>query len=233
MPWILWDIIIVAVLAFAAWRGWRRGLILSIAGIAVFVLSIWLAGVLAGQFANPAADSFSTLIGGRAADAFDDAREEYIYERDDDERINDHDPETQRALAERTLRQLNIHSRDIGRLQSEIMEQVTEHGETVRAAATTVMARAIMRIVLFIFFFIILAIVLHLLVRFINTFFEIPIIKQLNQFGGLGVGILSGLLLIFVLAWLIRYTGVGAGTLGANDSFIMGWIQNITPFRIF
>jgi len=222
---LVWDTLAIAIIALAAWRGWRKGLLKTAASIVVFALSIWLATIFAGQLANPVADGLVDLLGFGARNSYSNVIEG---------EVDPGDNEQVREAAELVFDDMGFSERDNARLQDEVLHLVRTSSITVRNAIATVALRMVMRVVLFFFFFIVLAIILHMVLKLLNGVLEsLPIAGRLNKFGGLAVGVIIGVLLLLAVAWAIRNLGMNTGAINPEESLIMGWLTQVTPFRLF
>ena len=56
MTSVLIDLLLVGVVAFCVWQGFRKGLILSVCGILIIFIAAFLAGKVAESYARPVSE---------------------------------------------------------------------------------------------------------------------------------------------------------------------------------
>lgn len=81
----------------------------------------------------------------------------------------------------------------------------------------------------FIVLFIVVMLVLRLLIRALDILTKLPVIYQLNSFGGAVAGAVKGVVLVMVLVWLSRETGMPVSQEVLSQSQIVTYLQEIFP----
>ncbi len=233
MKWWMWDILVLVVIGVSAWRGWRKGLILSVAGLVIVLVSIWGAGLVSGKLANPVGDKLAVLFGFSAEKAYDETVDTYKDEHSGE--MPDETSETaSKAMTEEVLKAMGVGAKFLDGLVEEVWQLVSDNEElTLKQAIMQVATRMFSRVILFIFFFVIIMIALHILVHLVHVIFEIPVIKQLDQIGGVALGVITAVLLLFAIGWAIRYSGISQSSLGVEASKLFKVFVNLSPFKIF
>ncbi len=219
MTSILIDFLILMILGFCVWQGHRKGFILSAASILIFFLAIWGGGQIANRFTDTAADSIAPFLQWVTEDASDEAQRE-----------NNTSPEkSDRNLAEKTFEKLGISSKEVNGMVDSVVKQVAETGESVKTTISSVFVKTLTRVILFIFGFIIISLLLTLVAHFISMVFSLPGLKFLDKVGGLALGGLYGLLVMFAVGWMIRFLGILIPADIINGTFLLKFFINANP----
>lgn len=207
MAYIL-DALVILILVFCVWRGYKHGLIRTLVMLVGFVLAAFVAGRLSGPIAGGVYDGVigphmeETLVS-KALVAGNTQVEVGL-----DSLFGDNE-----AIA--------AYFADLG-LQSSVIigfDDLSE--ETVRAAVQPAMTQVvrpavvhIMTVLFTLLLFVILLVAVFLLSRFLDAVFKLPLLKQLNQFGGLAAGVLQGVFWALVFAAVVRFVA-DCGALGS------------------
>lgn len=227
MNWLL--IAVIGILAVFAIKGHRDGFIKTIFSIFTIFLALLLA-VFAGPFVSRTLQKNESLMNGvtkqiSKAFAFEEGKTD---KKSSKPTVKEKDKISQ----EKIIREL--------RLPSAITKSLLENNnsEAYKAMAvksfTDYVSRYLAIIILnaaaFILVFVISIILLYLLARVLDLISRLPIINGLNKTAGLLVGILNGLIIIWILCIFLTVfstTGIGKSLyVYINDSWILSSIYN-------
>ena len=197
MPY-LFDIVIVALLAFFAWRGASKGLILSLCGLVAVAVAFFGAQLLWEKFCEPVAGIIRPIIiqTVRGADAEPET-----------------DPENPEAGY--TVDELLASIQEKGLFEgfSDFLEQgvandTVGHGpQSPLDALAGYLALGVAKALLFGLVFVAVLLMWFLVSHALDLAFQLPGLAQLNTAGGLVIGLVKGVLLAIVLVWLGRLAG--------------------------
>lgn len=188
MEYILFDVAVVAILAFFVWRGWRKGLLLSLCGLAVVVASFLGAGFIADTLDTPLADAITPKL------------EETIQEQLALHYDSQSDQDPLDALREQ------------GGLFSWAADAVEDAQESVvgnaigdlAAKAAGLLATTIAYRILFTLAFLLLFILLTVLLHALNVVARLPGLNFCNELGGGLIGLLKGVIVLYVVIACLR-----------------------------
>ncbi|WP_300416857.1 CvpA family protein [uncultured Oscillibacter sp.] len=216
---VIIDAIAVAVLAgFAIWGAWK-GLLRTLAGLLVVVISLAGAGIVASALSAPAAKLIAPAIEKRIESRLENAMEERRAEPGDD-------PEDALSVAE-LLELLGIDEVQRDALALRAQDTVRETGARMMTAVIESVARSMLYGVLYMLSFLLLSFALHLLVRMLDAVLRLPGLRGLNAVGGGLVGLAEGALLLFLAVWALRLVGVSFD--GQEDCQIFRFFTAHTP----
>ena len=216
---VIIDAIAVAVLAgFAVWGAWK-GLLRTLAGLLVVVISLAGAGIVASALSAPAAKLIAPAIEKRIESRLENAMEERQAKPGDD-------PEDALSVAE-LLELLGIDEVQRDALALRAQDTVRETGARMMTAVIESVARSMLYGVLYMLSFLLLSFALHLLVRMLDAVLRLPGLRGLNAVGGGLVGLAEGALLLFLAVWALRLVGVSFD--GQEDCQIFRFFTAHTP----
>lgn len=188
MMYLLYDVAVVAILAFFVWRGWKKGLLLSLCGLAVVLVSFLGAGFIADTLDTPLADAIAPKL------------EETI-----DEQLTLHYDD------------LGVDSpldalREMGGLFSWAADAVEEAQDStvgtavgdLAARAAGLLATAIAYRVIFALAFLVLFILLTVLLHALNVVARLPGLHLCNGLGGGAIGLVKGVIVLYVVIACLR-----------------------------
>lgn len=191
MSFLIYDLIVVGILALFTWLGWRKGLLLSLCGLVVAIAAFVGAGFLADTFDAPVAQAMTPRLASIL-----------------DERISQHFEEGDTSSIADMLRQeggLYAWAADAveeGALDEEHL--FTDVTSAVRTA-TQALAQRIAHSLLFALAFLVLYVLLTLALHALNLVAKLPGLHFCNGLGGGAIGLVKGGIIVFV--------AVGAATL--------------------
>ena len=196
----IFDIGIVLLLAFFAWRGAAKGLILSLCGLAAVFVAFFSAQIISDAFCVPVANIIRPVITRSIEEAAQRLENLTIGEGESGYTVSD------------LLDYLKENERFQG--FSDMIEQAAASDEKEQdalppaAALADYLSKGIAKVVLFAIVFIGVQIAWFLASHALDLAFKLPILAEVNLGGGLAFGLIEGVLLIIVLVWLGQVSGV-------------------------
>lgn len=197
----IFDIVIVLILVLFAWRGGKKGLILTLFGLAGLFVAFFGARFLSATFQEPVAGLIQPAIyrsvrglepGGEApsADGAEDGGADSALS-------------VEELLG--TLRESDLFS---GLTKFLDEDSVAQTGG--RSAAQTIadsLAALAARAGLFALSFLVILLVWFLISHALDLAFQLPVLSTLNVVGGVLLGLVKAALLVIVLVWLAQLAG--------------------------
>ncbi|MCI9330670.1 MAG: CvpA family protein [Oscillibacter sp.] len=214
---VIIDAIAVAVLAGFAVLGAWKGLLRTLAGLLVLILSLAGAGIVASALSAPAAKLITPVIEKRIESRLEEALQE---------RRQTHAPEEGLPLEE-LLDLLGVDQVRREALSARAEKAIRDTGTSLAAALIESLAQSVLYGVLYMISFALLSVALHLLVRMLDVFLKLPGLHGLNSVGGGLVGLAEGALLLFLAVWALRLVGVSFD--GQESSRIFRFFTTYTP----
>ena len=202
MPY-LFDILIVVLLAFFAWRGATKGLILSLCGLAAVFVAFFGAQFISDQFSKPVGNIIRPVI----TQSF----REMIPESDPTAAEGELPSYTVDELLE-AVKEHGLFEGFSDFLEQGIASDSVGHGALSPLDSLAVyLAEAVARALLFGITFLGILLIWFLVSHALDLAFKLPILAEVNTAGGLIVGLVKGVLLTIVLVWLAQMAGIVPG----------------------
>jgi uncharacterized membrane protein required for colicin V production len=222
-PFIL-DLVMLAVVAFCVFQGYRKGLILSAAGVLVVFVSIWGGGLVANRFQEPVAEMLVPVMSWITDDATDEAargmgRLADITDKVDVERVS-----------KDAFITMGIAEGEAEKLSGNVSGLVSEAGSSLRAGISKVFLDNVVYVLLYIFGYALFCILLTLLANFISTVFRLPGLHLLDKIGGSLLGLIYAFVFLWAVTFVLRYTGIFIGQDVIGESVLGNLFVNRNPF---
>lgn len=205
MAYLVFDIAILAILVLFAWRGASRGFVLSLCGllavIVAFVGASFLANLLAPKVGAALEPQFAQMI------------EEKL-----EEQFRQSDPAGDAAgLAEgegyplqdvlSVLRDMGLYEELVNTIDQAVQDGMTAVAANAAAAVAAAIAQSVAYSVIFTVAFALILIAWKVFSHAVDLVAKLPGLNFLNKTGGAAMGLIKGVLILFLAAWLIQYSG--------------------------
>lgn len=199
MNYIVYDLIILAILVLFALWGIHRGLILTLFSLLALLVALVGASLVSNFWSPSVAGWVQPFLQPSVSSAVEAALPE------------------ESSGAELPLEKLVIllDEADLPFGLDEFMSDLREEGvpilpagsliDSVSASLAGKLANAIARVGLFLLSFLLILILWRLLARALNLVARLPGLHLLNKLGGLVLGVFQGAVLLFLCAWLVRW----------------------------
>lgn len=205
------DLVIAAVLILCAVLGWKRGLIRSLAELAVMVVALFLANQIAGAVAPVIVDNTLRPATYAAIEQrVDEMMAENIsvttpmkellqvVESIPNSFVREHAKSLVESLGLPTAQQASYSAR----------ETLLRLGYQLADTALDGVVLDLVRSILCAVCFTVLTMALRMAVKALTVAVKLPGLKQINEAGGLLLGVGKGLLLVCLGVWVLRLAGV-------------------------
>ena len=228
---VMMDVVIAAVLIIFAAAGWKNGLIRSLVGLAAMILAVVLSAQLSRAAAPELVDRYlrpatyaaieeraEELSAGAEVSSMEELRQNLyqVLEAIPNEFIREH---TQGALDS-----ILPPGEPLG---GAVRMPLEELGRDMAYAVLDTLVRDVLQSILCTALFAVLSIVFRMIARFFRVVEKLPGVRQLNELGGALVGLGKGLLLVCLVVWALRQTGVITPEM-AEGSRAMGLLSQWT-----
>ena len=202
MTSVLIDLLLVGVVAFCVWQGFRKGLILSVCGILIIFIAAFLAGKVAESYARPVSEQLVPIMSWIADDAIDEAAK-------GKGRVNEiTDKETIAEIARDAYKSLGISSTEVNKMAEKALSTLETSELTVRESIARTLLFGVAYALLCILGFLIFMLGLTLLMHFLAAIFKLPVLNLVDTIGGTAVGLFYGILILCAVGWGARFLGI-------------------------
>lgn len=188
------DIAIVLILAFFAWRGAKKGLILTLCGLLGLVLAFFGARFVSNTFYEPVANIIEPGI-------YQNIKEL------EEQTLGVADPEFTVVTSMDTLVEI-LRENDLFPDLVDMLESgLGTGGSSPIESLSGQLADTLARVGLFAVSFVVILLLWFLISRMLDLTFKLPILAAINLVGGLLIGLIKALVIVFVLVWAGQLIG--------------------------
>lgn len=217
---VIMDVIVVLVLAAAAWYGARRGLWQALTGLVLVAAALIGAAVAAGALTDPVTEWVTPLVEQRMTEKVETALAEQS------------GPETEDDAWE-LLTRLGLDGELRIALEERVGNTIRETGATLVSAVAESLTRSAVSGVLFVVSFLVLLLGLKLLAGAVGLALRLPGLNAMNALGGGIVGLIEGALLLFLAVWVCRRLGVSFETPPLSEARLLCIFTTHTPLSLW
>lgn len=200
----LFDVAIIALLAFFAWRGATKGLVLSLCGLAAVFVAFFAAQFIADKFSPPVANIIRPII----TQSFQKVAPHPVITDTEDEETPGPGYTLDELFA--SVEENGLFEGFSFFLQEGVEQDAVEeeHWANPAEALANYLAGGIARALLFAIVFLAVQLAWFLASHALDMAFKLPLLSEVNLAGGLIFGLAKGALLTIVLVWLGQLCGI-------------------------
>ncbi|SCJ20674.1 Colicin V production protein [uncultured Flavonifractor sp.] len=206
MAYLVFDIAILAILVLFAWRGASRGFVLSLCGL----LAVIVAFVGASFLANLLAPKVGAALEPQFAQVIEEKLEEQFQQSDPAGDAaagltEGEDYPLQDVLS--VLRDMGLYEELVNTIDQAVQDGMTVVAANAAAAVAAAIAQSVAYSVIFTVAFALILIAWKVFSHAVDLVAKLPGLNFLNKTGGAAMGLIKGVLILFLAAWLIQYSG--------------------------
>lgn len=200
MNYIVYDIVIAAVLLFFVWLGCKKGLVLTLCSLLAVFVALIGASFLSDVLAEPAAKAIEPVVAGSIHDTVTS-----YYQRAPEVGATSQDEAD--WLAQLPVDELLEPLQESKAFQgfADAFQKAVDGGVANAAQSLAhFVAVQIARTVIFAAAFFAVLIAWWFLSRALDLVARLPVLSTVNAWGGGAVGLVKGALVVFIAVWLLR-----------------------------
>ena len=197
-------IIILAILAAAALIGWRKGLLRMLFSLGTLIIALILTMLLSSQIEKIL--SVNTGL----TDYINSKYNSYMNTREDDAYIRSLTENFKEENDTVTLKSVlsAVKNRESAQETTEnVLNAVTDEAKLILSSKLTQMT---IKVIVFILTWIVISLIIRMLLRLIKIIEKLPVIHGINKFAGLGIGLLAGILIVWIFFAVITVTAASS-----------------------
>ena len=188
------DIVIVVIVAFCTWRGFKSGIVRGVFGVLTLIVSLYAANIAATAYSGEFTGMLKPFVGG----VIDSA----LAEVPDEESVGAYE------TAFSALRKIGL---PVSAAEQVAGQSVSGDGGQNGFLADTItdkLSSALSYAAVFGIAFLLLAIIFAVVGNLINLVFSIPGLRLADGIAGTAFGLLKGLVIVYAIAVIVRYIGL-------------------------
>lgn len=219
MHWII-DLVLLLIILLCAWRGFRNGLIAGILAVCAVLFSIYAADILADTYSGEFTKMLEPFVTG-VVDTANASAEDY-YEKKGTE-------PTVYNVTEMTVEGIGLMKSAAVNVSEEIAQEETETGHVLRRAIVDKLCVVAAYVLTYIVMFVLLIIIFGVIGNLFNLAFKLPGLELVNGVLGTLLGLAKGLVYVFAIAWVLRFTGMLLPEEKVNSTILLKWLMDTCP----
>lgn len=205
------DVVIALLLVAAAAIGAWKGLVKSLAGVIIVVTAFIGASFVANALAEPVAQWLGPVI------------EERIVEKLTTENTAD---------AQSMLEAFHFDGESLQQMVDEVTGKVKETGMELLHAVTDSVAYSVAYAAVYLVAFLLLLLVVWLLLKPVHLLVKLPVLRTVNALGGCALGLVWGVLLVFLAVWLLQRFDLLLTAEMVENSLLLHFFANNSPLSL-
>lgn len=230
MSYLIFDLAILAILALFFWRGYARGLVLTLCSLLAVFVALIGASFLSNALAEPVAKAIEPIVASQIHDTVTS-----YYQRSPAENTS---AEEEDWLAQLPLEELLEPLKESKFLQgfAETFQKAVDDkaADIVTHAAQALahfVAVQIARIVIFAVAFFAVLIAWFFLSHALDLVAKLPVLSTVNAWGGGAVGLVKGALIVYIAVWLLRGSYIPPAAI--EGSYLLKFFVSAIPLSFF
>lgn len=222
------DILLLAIIAFCTWGGYKRGLVGGIAGILAIVIALFGGGLLSSAYSGEVIPALKPFVSGYidSQQTRDDILDTLGYGASD-KSLSDilaEDRSLRYDYAYECMTTVGFAPERAEELAAKAVAFADANDISMTDAAVSVLCDTITYVGGLLIAFLMILILLIAVANVGNLSFRLPNMENLDEIGGAALGFVRGFLYCVLLSWLLSFLGALIG----HDT-----IENTTLARFF
>ena len=224
---IKWIIVLafLGIIALCTWRGYKNGILRGVFAILAIIISIYGASLIAGIYNEEFDGMLKPFLSGMVDSAASKVRS-------GDEtavKLEDGDRENVYKMSYAVVRELGLVDSAADKIALEIEEETKNVDQDMYNLISDKVCQRVSYVAVFYVCFILIAIIFAVVGNLINLSFEIPGAGIVEPIVGTVLGLVRGLLLVYAIAMIFRYTGIFLKDNVTDNFGILNAITNSNP----
>lgn len=225
MTYLIYDAVIIAILLFFFLRGRKKGLILTLCGLVAIFVALIGARMASETFAPKVADllqpHFSSVIEEQLGNGLESKLDQMLA-----------DGEQGDSVIANILTTLGFYDEVSEAIRNAVSGEAAQTVTDVAVALARTVAEVVASVLVFVVAFLLITVAWFLLSHALDLAARLPIIHGLNRtLGGL-FGLLQGMLLLFLVAWVLRLMGGVIPQETVEQTTLLKFFFNSSPLSL-
>ncbi len=223
------DILILIILVHGAWSGYKKGLIMGIAGALVLVVAVYGANLLSNAFASEVVPALKPFAGGyveNIVDGEDGALESMGWDNDNNYSLDDllaAHPKEHDEFAAACYEKMGIAPAAAEVMGEAAADYAEKEDENLVDSVIHELCERISYVGCFVLAFLMIAIVLTVVINLPNLSYKIPHLDLVNDIAGTILGLVTAAAYCAVFVWALKFMGMIIGGDTLADTVLGGW----------
>ena len=238
----LFNLLVLIVLAYTGYIGYKRGIISGLLGVAALVISVYIAFLVSNTYSNEFVGLVNPFVGGLVDTAITDTVErDYGATEGGDAAaeseegaesitilldpvmdLTDEQKDDPYTVCVASLQRLGISENAAAKIASRVSEMSTSVGQRFIDTVAEEFSITVCRVAIFTIAFILMMIIFAVIGNIFCFDLGLPGIERANNIGGAVIGLVKGIIVLMVIGSLMRYTGLLISQESLRGAFLFG-----------
>lgn len=231
---ILFDLVLLLILALFAWRGASRGLLLSLCGLVAVVIAFvgatFAADLLAPKVADVLEPKFAAAIETRLEAQMQSALPDPNAPPIPGEAAEPGEVALTDIL--NVLKDMGFYQSAVDAVNKAIESGMTDVAASAAAAVAASIAGTVAYMIIFLVAFILVLILWTILSHALDLVTKLPGLHALNKTGGAVFGLLKACIILFLFAWFLRYSGSVIPEETVENTYLLKFFLTTNPVAL-
>ena len=230
MSYLIFDLAILAILALFFWRGYARGLVLTLCSLLAVFVALIGASFLSNSLAEPAAKAVEPMVAARIQESLTEAIQstEFVSTNGG---VAQSPEDVALAGVIQHLKETELFQGFANAFQKAVENGVAEVTANAVQSLAHFVAVQIARMVIFAVAFFAILIAWFFLSHALDLVAKLPVLNSVNRWGGGAVGLLKGALVVFIAVWLLKDSYIPSEA--AEQTYLLKFFCTASPLSFF
>lgn len=230
---LIFDLIIAAVLVFFLWRGYSKGLVLTLCSFLAIFVALIGATVVSNQLTEPVSNTIQPIIEQKLYDTFREQIEQGDIQPDLSLPQQDQDTQEPNKLQLTLEQALNLlkdtpaYRGFADAVQKALEQNLVAASANAAKVISEYIARQVTKIALFVISFVLILILWFFFSHALDLTFQLPVLSTLNRWCGGVIGLAKGFLLVFLVCWLLKGSYIPQDAM--ENSYLLRFFCTFSP----
>lgn len=235
MTYLIFDVVIAILLLFSAWRGYRKGFVLTVcAFLAIFVAFIG-ATVVSNALADPVSRTIRPIVERNIQQVFLENLSQQPSLTDVSSSVASSGSSSATAnipLQEglELLKTSKLYKGFAEAFQKAVNDGMVSATASAARVIADYIAKQVAQTALFLVSFILILVLWFFISHALDLAFKLPVLSTLNRWTGAAFGLLKGSLLLFIACWLLKGSALPQAAIAST--YLLKFFCTVSPLTL-
>jgi len=229
---VILTLLFLGIILFCGWTGYKKGMIMGVGSLLIFVVSVYFANLLSTTFSGEVVDALRPFASGYVETEIVDKVVRPALGIDmTNLSVTDFlaaNPGKEQQFSQLIFENMGIYETTAEQMSNEAVLYSQQFGWGIEDSAVEILCIRVAYAAGFILSFIMIIIVLTAIGNLPNLSFKIPGFDTLNDISGAILGIAQGFCLCLFIAWGLKFTGIIISQEILSDTGLVSWFMSRT-----
>lgn len=227
---VILTLLFLGIILFCGWTGYKKGLIMGVGSLLVFIASVYFANLLSTTFSGEVIDAMRPFASGYIeTEIVDKVVRPALGIDSTNLSVTDflaQNPGKEEQFCRLIFENIGIYENTADQMAGEAVLYAQQYGMGIEDAAVEVLCYRVAYAAGFILTFLMIIIILTVIGNIPNLSFKIPGFDMLNDLSGAVLGIAQGFCICLVIAWGLKFTGILISQEVLADTGLVSWFMS-------